>query len=625
MQASSSPAPLQQQQQHATDTMSTTTTKTTSATKVLQMPELLLQIGPHLTIPILARCIRVCKAWHHLFEPLLWQTFEFPAAEPIFGASSTKPQPNPDQVRRMAPRIQRLMFYKDPTMSRSASFEYLITELLLPDNNDDEGDGGGTRSRDQLTRLDVFFTIPAVDTLLRQSQRSLRRLRITSNMYDPEAAYLAREVLTERILGMDKLEELSLMRFHIPQGPQGVAFLETCRRLRGLELGIVRLDAFVPSQEAQGQGHGDGGCNNYDSEREPFVFPRLRKLKLDRVLVKGQEQMDLWKACTHVEDLTWVWTRQASLSDFPITEMCEHLARPSSLSMVQSLARLELNTKTATDKEFSRLLELLPNLQGVAVNGTRFGPLALATLLGSGVESSGAQRGQGGRAHGWRELSFINCMWLTGWDTQRILTSCSSLEVFAGSPIYISQMTSHRTLFSATNFSTPSESFYTSQEIPLQDRPWVCSDLEHLDVRFLLCTEKESRTRTVPARDSDTMRLRRGIIYDRLASLTRLQVLSCSNNDGIISSPTVIRFEEESGIRREYGLDFSLKYELTRLAQLKRLRELRLHRLENELCMGEEEFRWLEGQFLELVAVLGPFDEGVVGGGKKYRFHIGRG
>ncbi|KAG9064788.1 hypothetical protein KI688_003047 [Linnemannia hyalina] len=349
MQASSSPAALQQQQQHATDTVSTTTTtKTTSATKALQMPELLLQIGPHLTVPILARCIRVCKAWHHLFEPLLWQTFEFPAAEPIFGASPTRLQPNPDQVRRMASRIQRLMFYKDPKTSRSPSFEYLITELLLPDNNDDEG----TRSQDQLTRLDVFFTIPAVDTLLRQNQRSLRRLGITSNMYTPEVAYLAREVLTERILGMDRLEELSLMRFHIPQGPQGVAFLET-------------------------------------------------------FLVEGQEQMNLWKACTHVEDLTWVWTRQPSGLDFPITEVCEHLARPSSLSMVQSLARLELNTKTVTDKEFSRLLELLPNLQRVAVNGTRFGPLALATLLGNAHRQSRfmlARRSRYRIAHGCAQI-----------------------------------------------------------------------------------------------------------------------------------------------------------------------------------------------------------------------------
>lgn len=517
------------------------------------------------------------------------------------------------------------MFYKDPKVSRSASFEYLVTDLLLPDYTDDEGNGEGTRSRDQLTCLDVFLTIPAVDKLLRQNQGSLKRLRITSNMYKPDVAYLARGVLTERILGMHRLEELSLMRFHIPQGPQGVAFLETCRRLRSLELGMVKLDALVPSQEAQGQGQGDGDSNIYDNKREPFVFPRLRKLKLDRVLVEGQEQINLWKACTHVQDLTWLWTQEPSSLDFPITEVCEHLARPSSLSMVQSLVRLELKVKTVTDMEFSRLLALLPNLQGLVVKGTRFGPLALATLLGDDVESSGSRREEGGRAHGWRELSFVNCMWLTGWDTQRVLTSCSSLEVFACSPIYISQMASHQTLFPATNFSTTSESLSASQKVPLQDRPWVCSDLKHLDLRFLLCTKNESRTNTVPARDSDTMRLRRGIIYDRLASLTSLRVLSCSNNDGIISSPTVFRFEEESGIRREYGLDFSLKYGLARLAQLKKLRELRLYRLENELCMGEEEFRWLEGQFLELVAVLGPFDEGVVRGGKEYGFYLGRG
>ncbi|KAK3837843.1 MAG: hypothetical protein JOS17DRAFT_731967 [Linnemannia elongata] len=625
MQTSSSPPALYQlQQHHAADTVSTTTTKATAAIKALQMPELLLHIGLHLTVPILARCIRVCKAWHHLFEPLLWQTFEFPASKLMSSSSSTKSQPSPDQVRRMASRIQRLMFYKDPKLSRSGSFEYLITDLLLPHDNDDQGDGGETRNRDQLTHLDVFLTLPAVDTLLQQNQGSLRRLRITSKMYSPDSAHLTRSVLTERILGMGQLEELSLVRFHIQQGPQGMAFLETCRRLRSLELRIVQLDALFQHQEAQGQGQGDGENNNYDNEREPFMFPQLRKLKLDRVLAEAQEQINLWKACTHVEDLTWSWTQQPSSLHFPITQVCEHLARPSSLSMVQSLVRLELNVKTVTDKEFSRLLELLPNLQSLVVNGTRFGPLALATLLGGGVESNGSRRGQGGRAHGWKELSFVSCMWLTGWDTQRILTSCSSLEVFACSPIYISQMTPQRNLFSTTNFSTTSETLSANQEIPLQDRPWVCSDLKHLDVRFLLCTDKESRTSNVPARDSDTMRLRRGIIYDRLASLTRLQVLSCSNNDGIIASPTVIRFEEESGIQREYGLDFSLKYELARLAQLKRLRELRLYRLQNEVCMGEEEFRWLEGQFLELVAVLGPF-EGVVGGKRKYRFYLGRG
>ncbi|KAK5808339.1 hypothetical protein F5H01DRAFT_382707 [Linnemannia elongata] len=573
MRASSSPTTLQQH--HATGTVSTTT-KTTATTKALQMPELLLHIGLHLKVPILARCIRVCKTWHHLFEPLLWQTFEFPASEPVFGSSITKLQPSPDQVRRMASRIQRLMFYKNPT-SRFTSFEYLITELLIPDNNDDECDSAErTKNRGQLTCLDVYFMIPTVDTLLRQNQGSLRQLRITSNMYRPDAAYLAREVLTERILGMYRLEELSLIKFHIPKGPQGKAFLETCRRLKSLELGIVKLDALVPSQEAQGQGQGDGGSNNYDNEREPFVLPRLRKLTLDRVLAEGQEQMNLWKAGTHVEDLTWVWTQQPSTLDFPIAEVCGHLARPSSLSMVQSLARLELSGKTVTDKEFSRLLELLPNLQGLVVNGTRFGPLALTTLLGDGVESSGSRTGRRGRAHGWRELSFVNCMWLTGWDTQKILTSCSSLEIFAGSPIYISQTTSHQTLFSTINFNTPSESLSSSQEVPLQDRPWVCSGLKHLDVRFLLCTENEPRTSTVPDRDSDTMRLRRGIIYDRLASLTRLQFLSCSNHDGILPSSAVIRFEEESGIRRAYGLDFSLKYGLAKLAQLKRLRELRL-------------------------------------------------
>jgi hypothetical protein len=120
------------------------------------------------------------------------------------------------------------------------------------------------------------------------------------------------------------------------------------------------------------------------------------------------------------------------------------------------------------------------------------------------------------------------------------------------------------------------------------------------------------------------MRIRRGIVYDRLADLTRLQVLSVSNSYGIVSSLVVLRFEEEMGARA-YGLDFSLKYELARLAPLKRLRELRLYRLEDELRMGEEEFRWLEREFLELVAVLGPFDEGVGGVQGSYRYYLGRG
>ncbi|KAF9152645.1 hypothetical protein BG015_004924 [Linnemannia schmuckeri] len=636
---------MQQQQNDMTGTVPESPPPITTVTKALQMPELLLHIGSHLTSPTLIRCFLVCRTWHHLLKPLLWHTFEFPAPEPMFGSSLTKRQPSPDQVRRMASWIQRLIFYKDPKSIRSSSFEYFITALLIPDNHDnkDKEDDGGDGNRDHLTRLDVFFTIPEVDRLLQQNQGSLRRLRITSNMYHPAIAYLARGVLTERILGMSRLEELSLMRFHISQGPQGSAFLQTLPRLRVLELGMVKLDAYVPGQEAQDEGQGqehgqaygsnsNSNSSNNDSNTS-FVLPRIRKLKLDRVLVEGQQLMNLWKACTHVEDLTWIWTRLPHCVDFPTAKVCDHLARPSSLSMIQSLSRLELNAKTVTDEEFSRLLGLLPNLRGLVVNNTRFGPLALATLLGDDVEGNESRR-QGRRARGWRELSFVNCMWLTGWDTQRILTSCSSLEVFAGSPIYISQITSRQNLFAIINSSTPSESLSTTpfrtlpheqDEVPLQDRPWVCSaSLEYLDVRFLLCTEDENRTSTVPSRNSDTMRLRKGIIYDRLASLQKLQVLSLSNNDGIIISPTVIRYEEESGTRRAYGLDFCLRYEMARLAPLKRLRELRLHRLENDLQMGEEEFLWLEREFLDLVAILGPFDEGLVGG-KSYRFYLGRG
>jgi hypothetical protein len=117
------------------------------------------------------------------------------------------------------------------------------------------------------------------------------------------------------------------------------------------------------------------------------------------------------------------------------------------------------------------------------------------------------------------------------------------------------------------------------------------------------------------------MRIRRAIIYNRLATLTKLKVLSINNTSSMISNPSFAHTEEKHGTR-EYGLDMSLTYEMARLAPLKRLRELRLYRLENELRMEEQEFRWMEEKFPELVAVLGPFEK------KKdsmlfLRYHVG--
>ncbi|KAG0373238.1 hypothetical protein BGX24_011958 [Mortierella sp. AD032] len=317
-------------------------------------------------------------------------------------------------------------------------------------------------------------------------------------MYRPDKAHLVRQVLSERIVRMRLLEELTLRRFHVSQGEQGEAFWEICQKLKVLELRGVKVDVVVPSRARRmrecGQGYGQEQEQETsgDDHTEPFTLPRLRKLKLDRVIMDDQQQVALWKACTHLEDFTWVFTSFASRHQLPIADICNHLAKPSSLS--KSLVRLNLNEGMISDQDFSRLLDLLPNLEALAANLSLFGPLALATLLGD------------------------------------------------ESPEIKDNNVNHE----------------RASNTPLQDRPWACTSLENLDVRFLLCTEDEPRTGTVPAQNSSEMQVRRAVIYNRIATLTRLKILSLSNTNSVISHPDIALMEKEQGIGK-YGLDLSLK------------------------------------------------------------------
>ncbi|KAF9911828.1 hypothetical protein EC991_002131 [Linnemannia zychae] len=455
-------------------------------------------------------------------------------------------------------------------------------------------------------------------------------------MYQPNKAHLASQVLLERVKEMKLLEELSLKRFHISEKEQGEAFLEVCQRLKVLELGRVQADVVIPSQIKRTQGLGQETKDDNEDSTEPFTLPRLRKLILDRVTMDIQQQLALWKASTHLEDLTWVYRAVAPEFEFPIAEICNHLAHPSSLSAAQSLTRLNIKSNSISDQDFSRLLDLLPNLEAFSANLSRFGPLALATLLGEESpkheDNSSVNYGKATtatkkrRAHQWKELSLANCQGLRGLDFQKILTSCPSLKVFAGGPIYINQLVSQERLLSITistlDLPSPESKILANQDsISLQDRPWVCLGLENLDIQLFLCTQEEPLTGAVPARDCIDMRIRRGIIYNRLATLTRLKVLSLNTIISITPSSKLALIEEEQGIR-EFGLDMSLRYEMARLAPLKKLQQLNLSPLESELQTGEQDFRWMEKAFPELVAVLGPFEK-VRSNLGSLRYHVG--
>ncbi|KAF9082512.1 hypothetical protein BGX23_012389 [Mortierella sp. AD031] len=348
----------------------------TAQIKAIRMPELILVIGSHLNYLDLTRCIRVCRAWHLLLEPLLWRAFEYPTSAPRLrlgkhGASRT--QPTLDQFRAMAHRIQRFICHREPPP------HYIPT--LIPTCR-------------QLDQLHVFFTTPEVDDLLLQNKGTLRSLAVVSNMYRPDIAHLARQVLTDRVLQMDRLEELALFRFQVPVGAQGEAFLEICRRLWALELGRCKVDIVFPGQPSttgeEGACGTGGQRGDNDNDNGAFTLPGLRRLKLDRNLMSTRNELALWKACTHLEDLTWVLTESTRIPDnvvdttrvFPISEVCEHLSIPSSLSMAQSLVRLDIHLAQLSDEEFARLLGLLPRLQILIADDTAFGLNALAVLLG---------------------------------------------------------------------------------------------------------------------------------------------------------------------------------------------------------------------------------------------------
>ncbi|KAF9088408.1 hypothetical protein BGX29_000289 [Mortierella sp. GBA35] len=628
----------------------------TMQAKAIRMPEVIIDIGSHLDLPSLTRCIRVCRAWHHLLEPLLWHTFEYPTSSHKYHwdkHETSRTQPTLDQFQKQAHRIQRLICLSEPLPN---IFDFI--PALIPNCR-------------QLDRLDVYLTTPQVDTLLLQNQNSLRSLSLRSDMTRLDVVYFARQVLKDRVLRMEWLEDLSLSLFHIPVGVQGEAFLEICRRLKALELRQCEVDIVFPGQTATiGQGNRGGQGGGSDGYVGTYTLPRLGKLVFRANEMSVEDQLAIWKACTHLEDLTWLFEKAHPFSTaktLPISEMCEHLSKPTSISMAQSLVRLSISGATLSDQEFSRLLELLPCLQILIANDTAFGLNALAVLLGDDSSHTnnasndsidnntiGSRRR---RAHQWRELSFLSCRNLTGLEIQEILTSCSSLKVFRGDSIYICQMTTPESLVitesvssSSSNTSTPltttlttthvtsitrehvlafGKAFFLSslagqqqqqqqqqqRKVSLASRPWVCSGLEELELRLLLCTEEEANTRPVigvpPRRDLRMVQVRSGFVYDRLAGLTSLRSL-------VLSDPFPgWRLRDN----RKYGLDLSLGCGLARLAPLQRLQVLKIYRIGSELRMGDEEFRWLESQLPQLEAVIGDIPDRFF----CYRFYVGRG
>ncbi|KAG0012078.1 hypothetical protein BGZ81_001780 [Podila clonocystis] len=302
------------------------------------------------------------------------------------------------------------------------------------------------------------------------------------------------------------------------------------------------------------------------------VFYRLRQLSLIENSLTYKDQIQLISQCQYLTHLVLQLTRRKKAyksqdNFFPYTyntiehSLLEaenegiHLAR----LQICPITHLDISRSTLLDAEIAELLIHFPRLISFIAQGTNIGTKTIA-VLSTGNRSSELQ-----------ELDVTDIKDCQSEWIQELLCSCSGLLRFRATSLKARDI-----VFGSKWTSSPF---------------WTCLLLKEL---YLSITH-------LPSSTEDPIMMRRcrrlqALVYDQLAKLTQLRVLSLGGD----STSTWFRTET---------LELSLASGLGKLDTLRELRELNFSYMDHRLTMAEVE--WMMAHWPCLRKVTGTVGAGV--------------
>ncbi|KAF9181269.1 DNA mismatch repair ATPase msh1 [Haplosporangium sp. Z 11] len=212
----------------------------------IQLPELLILIGQHLSQDDLTSCVRVCHAWHDAIEPLLW--------------TSVNSRADKTAVVNNIHRVQSIDI-------DDASFTILVNPLLLLHN--------------QLIHFSVNQLSQEVQQILVHNSESLQSFTCR-NLDNHNRIFLT---IWDILANISHLSALHLARPLIQQ-VHFESFSGICERLTSLTL----ISADIYSQL----------CS-------PTMRPllKMRRLELNRNNASARAQLQFIEQCPNLEHLAW--------------------------------------------------------------------------------------------------------------------------------------------------------------------------------------------------------------------------------------------------------------------------------------------------------------------------------
>jgi len=288
----------------------------------LVLPEIRESLAPFLTSDDLARCVRVCKAWHASFLPFLWGSIEV-------NADKKDSQPSLDFLQQHCDSIRRLVYHgKVPKDHIPLYYPVLRTLHLL------QVKGTG---HDYDPALEIITAHP-----------SLTHLRLQSVA---PGAPISHWILPTT---MSSLNTLSLTGIVLVTKDMD-SFWKLLLQLETLEMSYC---GFPPG--SFGAPEGDW---------------KLKSLSLVLNCGMSQEEQLTWiRQCTRLRRLQWralCFPRQ-----FPIEEFTQSVVEKT----WPELEDLFLVRCGASDQQLSRIISGMRRVLGLSVTYGDFGELAMAAL-----------------------------------------------------------------------------------------------------------------------------------------------------------------------------------------------------------------------------------------------------
>ncbi|KAG0347721.1 hypothetical protein BG004_007132 [Podila humilis] len=330
------------------------------------LPEIIAQIGVHLSRSNLAVALRVNQQWHKTLTPLLWRLSEFPT-DWLYSYSPER-YPSLDSVRKNRHHIRYLL---------CAEYSPLVKALLDPDP-------AHIYHPCKIQHLVLMILSSSLLPLIRNNANTLLSLRRRASVHQASRNIPQHWNFFQLISENTRLESLSLENIMIGDD-QAIDpyFLETCARLSILHLNqcLWTVPASKPAVHHQQQQQQQQQLLEHPSNATSTSssYPTFSNMKL-LALIKTKDvspfsELEFASSCPELEQFRWRPRLQFQESQVA--------AMQSLLSRMHHLTTLDITLASLSDEHIANLIRPLPSLVNFYARQTRFSNIAAQAIVES--------------------------------------------------------------------------------------------------------------------------------------------------------------------------------------------------------------------------------------------------